>query len=137
MTADSPVQGFHAIPMGDPWSNIVRLIFMIVEAVLVGKILFGLLDRRSFMHYLPWERRIAWIGVFVVVARNLYFQIVQFNAALTWEGAPTTALILGLFWWAVRKVRVPVFIRDPEPIHELRGEQPHNRRRSDRELPAS
>jgi hypothetical protein len=125
------IPGLHTIPVGDVAANLIRITLMALSATLVGKIVFGLLDRRSFMHYLPWERRIAWICVLTFAARNLLVQIEQFNIAVTWEGAPLTFLALVLGLMAVRRVRVPVHIRDPQPIHELIGEQPHDRRRSD------
>jgi hypothetical protein len=120
----------HPIPVSETIANIIRIVLMLMEAKLCGKIIFGLTDKRSYMHYLPWERRIAWIGVFVFVARNLYVQVAQFGNAVVWEGAPWTFIGLCFFLWAVRKVRVPVHISEPRPIPEMVGEEPRRDRRA-------
>jgi hypothetical protein len=126
----------HPIPVSETISNIIRIVLMLMESALCGKIIFGLIDRRSYMHYLPWERRIAWFGVFVFVARNLYVQVAQFGNAVVWEGAPWTFIGLVFFLWAVRKVRVPVHVK-PRPIPEMAGhDSPHNRRSSDFRVPS-
>jgi hypothetical protein len=95
----------HAIPVSEEVANIIRIIIMMMAAALCGKIIFGLSDRRSFMHYLPWDRRVAWLGVLVFAGRNLYVQVMQFGNAIVWEGAPWTILGLGLFLYSVRTVR--------------------------------
>ena len=119
--SNTPIQGFHAMPIEGSVADAIRVALMMIEAALLGKIFFGLLDRRSYMHYLPWERRVAWLCVATFVVRNLYAQIVQYGSPLTWEGTPFTALALCLGWLALRHVRVPVYFDQPEPIPELVG----------------
>ena len=124
----------HAIPVSEVVANLIRVILLMMEAALAGKIVFGLIDKRSYMHYLPWERRIAWLCVLTFVTRNLFAQIQMYGSAITWEGAPFTFLAVSLGLIAVRRVRVPVHIREPEPIPELSSRHvAHNRRSTDKQ----
>lgn len=87
--------------LADVW----RLALFCAESLLLGKIFWGLIDKRSAIRQLPIERRIAWTCVLVFTFRAVVISIENFAGDLHYEGTPATtlAVILGII--SLRKIR--------------------------------
>lgn len=80
---------------------------MLFGAALAGKIIFGLLDKKSFISRLSSERKLAWFGVLVFIVQNVWIQIHRFNDPVLVYGLPLSTLAFIVFWFAIRHIRDP------------------------------